>query len=82
MSEPIDPAEVSRQHYPQFFAGTTYRCEACARLVDGEGCMTYLLAEALAAEQAKTARVAELAHRFELVPRARLLGALTARSNP
>lgn len=74
----VDPTAVMAEHH----SGGQHGWD-CASCNDGYDipwpCEPYRLASALVAEQAKVARIEELAHRFELIPRARLLGALTAR---
>lgn len=85
--DPTGVPEIDRLLSAVATAGKHYHGTEDWGLNDEPGSETYAIqqaaqaaAEALAAEQAKSARVAEMAHRFELIPRARLLGALTARA--
>jgi hypothetical protein len=65
----IDPVEVMRRHAPYFWSGPegSKTCSTCAQSeleVIRWPCEPYRLAEALAAEQAKVARVESFAARL------------------
>lgn len=75
---PLDPAAIVDEHTPLHWAGNTYNCEACGRLVNAEGCLPYRLAAELIALQSKLGTVAEptfpLARRFRVGERCLIPG--------
>jgi hypothetical protein len=80
MDEPIDPADILARH--QDHRGQWGDGACTSRFGGPEHCLAYLLASAVVEAEVKIERVSELAHRFELIPRARLLGALATKPKP